>query len=334
MIVFFRPEQQHSSAGGRPSHGEITMKRDIHDVLESYANHYRVHRLLNDVPPHFVYEVTVDGVRAVCKLAQQERASPSVEGSVLKYVEATTTVSVPHVLDVGDGYFLTEWCADAPNEQVSVTESEAYAMGVCLATLHTQTSFENTGLLQTSGPLAVEEQDTWSETLVRIISDVQSDLSGTGYRDVSERALSFIEHHRAFIDEGDSAVLVHGDFVPSHVSFDDREVSCVVDWEHAIAGPGEFDYARCDLHIFDNPARESEQHREAFRSGYESVRKLPPGSELRRRAYKALIFTYNIRQAFVQNQRNEAERQDLSDSFRGHVFEILEEVEETLDGVS
>jgi len=307
------------------------MKRDIHDVLESCASNYRVYDLLNDVPPHLVYEVEIDGVRAVCKLAAQERATPAVEGRVLEYVESATTVPVPHVLAVGDGYFLTEWCAAAPQEQVSVTESQAHVLGVCLATLHSQTTFENTGLFEAADELTVEEQNSWSETLVRIMSHVHDDLAGTGYRDVSERALAFIEDHRTFFDEHDSAVLVHGDFVPSHLSFDDGDVSCVVDWEHAIAGPGEFDYARCDLHIFGDPVRKSGQYREAFQSGYRSVRELPPCSELRRRAYKALIFTYDIRQGFVQNQRDESEIRNRSDSFRGYVFDILESVAETLD---
>lgn len=255
------------------------MTRTIHDVLASVASDYTVHRLLNDVPPHLVCEVTVDGVRAVCKLAQEERATPAVEGRILEYVDAETSVPVPHVLEVGDGYFLTEWCDDAPDEQISVTDSEAHAMGVCLATLHAETSFEHTGTLVSSDQLVVDSRESWSQTLSAIMTRVHDDLSGTGYQDVSQRVLTFIERHQAFFDAAGSPVLIHGDFMPDHVNVNEGEVRCVVDWEHALAAPGEFDYTRCDLHIFDNPRRESAQHRSAFRKGYESVRKLPPSSE-------------------------------------------------------
>jgi len=308
------------------------MTRDIHDVLESYASSYSVHRLLHDVPPHRVYEVTVDGVRAACKLARDSRAAPSVEGRVIEHVERETDVPVPHVLTVGDGYFLTEWCDDAPDDQVSVTESEARALGASLGTLHTQTSFESTGLLGESSTLTVRAQDTWSETLGEILSGVHDDLAGTGYEDVSERALSFVDCHREFFDAAGDAVLIHGDFVPSHVTFDQGEVCRVVDWEHAIAGPGEYDFARTELHVFDNPARENERHRDAFRAGYESVRELPSGSELRRRAYKALIFAFDIRQGFVQDQRTSEERERFNDRFRDLAFRIIDDVDEAIDG--
>lgn len=307
------------------------MKRDIHDVLESYASSYSVHRVLNDVPPHRVYEVTVDGDRAACKLGREPWATPSVEGRVLEYVERETTVPVPHVLTVGDGYFLTEWCEDAPDEQVSVTESEAHDMGVCLARLHAQTTFEKSGLLRASGTLAVDTRDTWSDTLCEFLADVHDDLSGTGYEDVGERALSFVECHRAFFDAADDAALVHGDFVPSHLRFDEGEISRVVDWEHAIAGPGEYDFARSELHVFDDPARENEHFRDAFRSGYESVRDLPSGSALRRRAYKAIIFVFDIRQGYVQAQRTQEEREKCNDRFRDIALGILDDVEEALD---
>ncbi|SFR97924.1 Predicted kinase, aminoglycoside phosphotransferase (APT) family [Halomicrobium zhouii] len=308
------------------------MTRDVHDVLESHANSYTVHRVLHDVPPHRVYEVTVDGVRAACKLAREPRATPSIEARVIEHAERETDVPVPNVLTVGDGYFLTEWCDDAPDDQVAVTESGARAMGASLATLHAQTSFQSTGLFGGSDTLAVRSEDTWSETLRERLSAVHDDLAGTGYEDVSERALAFVDDHRTFFDAADDAVLVHGDFVPSHVTFDQDEVSRVVDWEHAIAGPGEYDFARTVLHVFDNPARENERHSEAFRSGYESVRELPAGSDLRRRAYKALIFAFDIRQGYVQDQRPAEELEQFNERFRELAFRIIDDVDEALGG--
>ena len=66
----------------------------------------------------------MDGKRAVCKRATSDEGDPAMEARVMQFLETNTSVSVPHVLAVGDDYFVAEWSDDVP-EDGSVNEAGA-----------------------------------------------------------------------------------------------------------------------------------------------------------------------------------------------------------------
>jgi fructosamine-3-kinase len=128
------------------------MTTDIHDALETYTTDYEIGRQLHDVPPHSVVTVTVDGTRAVCKLASTDDATPAVEARAMQFVDRRTTVPVPSVLAMGSDWFLAAWHDDVTHETVLDARS-ARALGTTLATLHDETApaFDASGRIDTTG---------------------------------------------------------------------------------------------------------------------------------------------------------------------------------------
>lgn len=96
-------------------------------------------------------------------------------------------------------------------------------------------------------------------------------------------------------------VLVHGNYLLEHVGCEAGEVTCVLDFERALAGAAEFDYWATALQTFRSPGRSvPEGAPEAFRRGYESVRPLPPGFERRRPVYFAVLGITYRRSLYLQ----------------------------------
>lgn len=61
------------------------MKRRVRDALASTFETYRFERRLHDVPPHEVWEVRVDGARAVCKYDTGSTGSAGAEGRTMAF---------------------------------------------------------------------------------------------------------------------------------------------------------------------------------------------------------------------------------------------------------
>jgi Ser/Thr protein kinase RdoA (MazF antagonist) len=122
-----------------------------------------------------------------------------------------------------------------------------------------------------------------------------------------------------FADVGDP-VCCHGWATPEHVATSDGEVVCLVDFEHAIAAPGEFDYWRTVTPTFGA----DESGRQAFREGYESVRALPAGFESRRRLYGLLNLVYYFESLYVQDQHDPDTTANKAEELRTAVADLLD----------
>lgn len=315
------------------------MSRELDDALASHATEYEVHRQLHDVPPHTVWEVSVDGTQAVCKLARGPEADPAVEGRVLQHVGTETSVPVPEVLAVGEDYFLAKWCDGAPHsgtgqgryDPPAITVDLARTLGEGLATLHAETSFERTGFPRAGDGLVIDERDTWTETLQDLLDGWRDYLAEYGYADVATEVLAFVRDHSTLFDGVGEPVLTHGWYTPEHVGIINDEVTCVLDWEHAVVAPGEYDYCRTEIPCFANPARErADGARKAFQAGYESVRPLRDGFDVRRSIYKTAVFTYFLVSGQVQCQRSPEELERLSESFAAEIRKTLAALRENL----
>lgn len=316
--------------------------RDVHDALASHADDYEIRRELHAVPPHAVYEVTVDGARAVCKVARHPEGTPATEGEVIRRLGRETSVPVPRVLAVGDDYFIAEWCDDVPKsgESDGATQESTFdvetarAMGVGLATLHDQTAFDATGFPRATGDgLAVERRGTWNDTIAAFLADRHAYLDGQGYGDVAGAVREFVSEHEPLSDVGEP-VLCHGNYLPEHVAVYDGEVRCVIDFEHALVGPGEYDYWRTAMPCFDGPFRPGEtiarsSEHEAFRAGYESVRPLPTGFERRAEVYWVVNGVSYLRSLLLQRNVTGEEAARRATRLREHIFESLDVLGET-----
>lgn len=314
------------------------MTRDVHDVqdakdggdvrnaLASHADGYTVHRQLHAVPPHAVYEVTVDGIRAVCKVTRGPEADPACEARVIQHVGRETSLPVPRVLAVGDDHFVAEWCDGLPGDDPDVDETWARAAGAGLATLHAEASFEQTGLFRAGEDgLALDGHETWSRTLEALLADRRDYLADRGYADVATEAVEFVRDHRDAFDCGVEPVLVHGNYLPDHVRTTGGEVACVIDFEHALAGPAEYDYWRTAMPVFEGSDRSAGGTiREAFGSGYESVRPFPGGLDRRADLCRLVNSVSYLKALYVQREHIDAEDERRAAATCEYARDVLE----------
>lgn len=296
------------------------MPPELDDVLAANAGEYEVHGPLHDVHPHAVWEVSVDGTRAVCKLARGPEADPALEGRVMQYVGRETSVPVPRVLGVGDGYFVAAWCDDAPESgtrqgadaPARITRELAHTLGAGLATLHVETGFDRYGPPRFDGELVVDGRDDWTGALRDCLAEWREYLAAYGEGGPVAQVIDLVDERRGAFDGAGTPVLTHGWYTPEHVGNEDGRVTCVLDWEHALAAPGEYDYWRAAMPLFGNHEH-ADGAEGAFRAGYEAVRPLPPGFDERRPAYEAVVLAYYLVSGRVQRQHDDVALARLSD---------------------
>ncbi len=308
------------------------MIRDVSLALASFADDYRIVRRLHDVPPHAVYEVIVDGRRAVCKLECHPAGDPATEGRILEYVARETSVPVPRVLAVGDDFFLAEWHDGAPVDP-TLDAVRARAMGETLATLHAETSFASTGLFESDDDgLVLDSRPTWAKTLCALLADCRDFLEPYGHADVAAEVIAFLRDHPDVLDGAGDPVLLHGNYLSDSVGVDGGDVSCVIDFEHALVGSGEYDYVAAAIPTFEGSSRSTTDASAAFRDGYEAVRSLPDGFDRRVDVYWSVLDVTYLRSLYLQRNwesRSAADRRAAA--FAAHARETLASLRSTFE---
>lgn len=303
--------------------------QDTTPAFEAAFEEYSVGRQLHGVPPHEVHEVEVDGRRAVWKRDTGPTGKAAIEGRVTAFVGEHTVVPVPEVLAVGEDGYVAEWHPEAPTPESPRDPDSAWARaaGRGLARLHAETAphLDGYGHFEVDGDsLVLPSEDDWHAAATEYVERLRGVVAEFGHADVADAALDYLrEHPRAFEDAGDP-VCCHGWWSPEHVAVDAEgeqasEVVCVLDFEHALAAPGEWDYWRTVLSVFDGG-----QQQAAFREGYESVRSLPTGFERRQPLYALLHTLYFFESLYVQNQHGEAETENRAEWLRQTAFETLD----------
>jgi tryptophanyl-tRNA synthetase len=116
------------------------MTQDVHDALENWFAQYEIERQLHDVPPHAVYAVTVDGRRAVCKVARGETADVGAEAAAMAHADRHTDLPVPSVLAARECAFVATWLDGLGGRVDPEDPADARALGRGLARLHTATA--------------------------------------------------------------------------------------------------------------------------------------------------------------------------------------------------
>ncbi|WP_327053358.1 phosphotransferase family protein [Halomicrococcus gelatinilyticus] len=315
----------------------MSTETDVHDALASHSDEYEVRGLLHEVPPHATYEVALDGQRAVCKLATSDEGDPATEARLLQHVDRTTSIPVPHVLAVGDDHFVAAWSDDVPEDPCDVDESRARTIGAGLARLHEETAFDAPGFFRstdegvasndgrvTDGP-ALDARESWPATVRAFLEDRRACLAdherGRTYVDAADDALALLRERPELLDGAGDPVLCHGNYLPEHVGVYDGDVTCVIDFEHALAGPAEYDYWRTALPLLGN---EDEAVEAAFRAGYESVRPLPDGFDEREEVYRLVNTASYVRSLFLQGNVTGEEAERRADRMTEYVRKTVD----------
>ncbi|WP_436907845.1 phosphotransferase [Halosimplex marinum] len=308
------------------------MTQDVHRALAAQFERHEIRAQLHDVPPHAVYEVRVDGRRAVCKVARGPTAEPATEAAVVDHLARRTDLPVPTVLASGEGYFVASWldglpAADESPDPGEVDDGYARALGAGLGRLHEATAgtFARPGFPRPAGGtrsepegnergLRVDGRGRWPEVLRAYLDRVADDLADTEWVEPVREVRRLVADRPDLFAGGGAPVLCHGNFLPAHVGFATdpagepadpagraAELAAVVDFEHALVAPGEYDYWRTATPVFRRPDGPPRPTLSAFRAGYESVRPLPDGFDRRSDGYALVNLASYLRALRVQN---------------------------------
>ncbi|WP_123536630.1 phosphotransferase enzyme family protein [Halosimplex salinum] len=305
------------------------MPQDVHSALEAFERH-EIRAQLHDVPPHAVYEVRVDGRRAVCKVARGETADVGREAVAMDHVDRHTDLPVPTVLAADEDAFVATWLDALAGEETTVDRDDpedARALGAGLARLHDATAgqFPRPGVPRLGTPwgpgsagdpddrLAVETHRDWHALARAVVSAIRDYLVDIGWAGPADEVLALLDDRPDLFDGAGTPVLCHGNVLPEHVAFERSgsgdtvrsdaplELAALVDFEHALVAPAEYDYWRTAIPCFHTSDLDPRPTLSAFRAGYESVRSLPLGVERRREGWWAVILVTYLLALDVQN---------------------------------
>lgn len=301
------------------------MTHTIETRLDAAFDTYDIVDQIHDVPPHEVYEVRVDGRRAVYKHDIHSRGTAGVEGSVTALVGEQTSVSVPEILRTGPAYYVAAWHPDAPapDDWQAADESWATAAGRGLARLHDETAplLDSYGYFDVAdGRVTPSGCPTWHEAAVEYVEYHEPVLTAYGYGNVADDVLRFLHANPDAFRGAGEPVCCHGWATPAHTSTREGDIACLLDFEHAIAAPGEFDYWRTATVTCGG----DDALQQAFRGAYESVRSLPQHLESRRELYSLLNLVYYFESLYIQDQHDPETTAERGRDLRTAVTERLD----------
>lgn len=154
--------------------------------------------------------------------------------------------------------------------------------------------------------LAVDGRACWPAVVRAYLDRVAADLADTEWAEPVRAVRRLVADRPWLFDGAGEPVFCHGNALPDHVGFasdgtGDPEPIALVDFEHALVAPGEYDYWRTALPLFCRPDGPDRPTLAAFRAGYESVRPLADGFERRREGYVLVNLASYLRALRVQN---------------------------------
>jgi aminoglycoside phosphotransferase (APT) family kinase protein len=216
------------------------------------------------------------------------------ERLVYNLIAKQTDIPVPavHIVDISrtnvDEVFALQSSLPGVNLETvcnELTDDEqrdiALQIGECLGQLHAIcfTKFGD----RVSGN-AIGDKSSWREFFLEFTSKNISwcEEQGTIDNHLADSLRNYVTEWQWFLPEDQPAVLVHKDFHPGNIKVRKDQkgnwrISGVYDFEHAIAGHNEFDFAKPYWAFFEPYP----QMREPMLSGYNSVNKLSPLFDLR-----------------------------------------------------
>lgn len=303
-----------------------------HDELTNRITQQRnfdIHAELHTVPPHAVYEGKYNDHRAVLKVDTDPTGRAGIEGAVMALVNESTDLPVPRVLERGEEYYIAEWHPEArPPEDGQEPDADwAEPTGRALARLHRESSsaVDGFGLFHLDGEtVTVDSHETFHEAALAYLSAKRPIIETFGHEDMVDTAEQALHRHPDAFEGAGPPAICHGWATPEHVTISDGSVACILDFEHAIVAPGEFDIWRTAIPAFAN---RDDEALDAFLEGYESVRPLPPGVSSRKPAFVLLNQIYYFESLYGQNHHGPKETADRATWLRDAIEDTVEALE-------
>lgn len=180
-----------------------------------------------------------------------------------------TDEAVPYlVVEAADGDNPERTYQDMPAEEMTAF---AYQAGQALGQAHRNLPADAAGTI-TGTDEGIEIKETpWDRLLTEHMESKigylrETDMDGT-ILDEADEILGSIEDE---LDEPDRQGIIHLDYRPGNLMWDGEEVTAVLDWDNARAGDQLYDYVTSETSFVENaPARQQDEIKQAFRSGYE-----------------------------------------------------------------
>lgn len=270
-------------------------------ALRELPDPARIDRRLHAVPPHAVYAVTVDGVRAVCKVDAHPAGSAGLEGRLVTELGTASSLPVPPAIDVGRHHAILGWLDGVPDEP-TLTPEWARAAGRGLGALHEATAgrYPGPGLLDLEeGESTVRRAGTHAEALADRLERCGEFLGRYGFDGLARHVAGELRANpHALVDPGEP-VLVHGNYLLDHVGVRDGRVVAIIDFEHAMVGPAGYDLECTAVPTFLQPDRD-ESLLEDFLEGYRAVRPVPPRFADNRPIYRTVLGVTFLRSLYLQ----------------------------------
>jgi hypothetical protein len=180
--------------------------------------------------------------------------------------------------------------------------------------------------------VAVDGRADWHAVAREFLGEVREYLATIGWAGPADEVLALLDDRPDLFEGAGTPVLCHGNLHPEHAALDrtgdEPELAALIDFEHALAAPAEYDVWRTAIPLFHEPGSGPTDTLSAFRAGYESVRDLPLGVDRRRDAWWLVIVVTYFLALDVQNrgigpdERERAERTaDLIDDLTATVRE-------------
>lgn len=341
------------------------MTRNVESALATHYDQFEIRQQLHDVPPHAVYEVVVDGQRAVCKVARGETVAVGAEAAVVDHVDRRTDVPVPSILAADADSYVATWVDGLPGEDEvpqpdEIPNDYARAMGATMGRLHEATAdqFPRPGVPRFSddtpeegGFLTVETSEDWHAVARAFLTELRNRLADIGRADPADEVLGLLDDRPDLFEGAGRPVLCHGNVFPEHVAFErddagepvERDggdvpgqrgepakprhpgaLTALVDFEHALVAPAEYDYWRTAFPVFHARDLDPQPTCSAFREGYESVQSLPLGVERRREAWLLVITVTYFLALDVQNRGIGPDEREQAEGMAGWVTDTVE----------
>lgn len=278
----------------------MTDETTIRDALASLTDDFSLRGELHRTDRHHVHEVVVDGQPGVCKYALDDTDPEPLarEVATVERVGRRTDLRVPDVLGRGTRFAVFSLVEGEPytNDHPEPRRAERLRrLGRTLAALHDVSAvwFDEFGHLRLADAreeLSVDGDPDWGACWTALVDDWLARLDDTRDAALAERVRRVTDEARnQGLFDGLAPVLTHADAGPANVRFTDDE-PWLLDWEGAMAFPGEYDLARVHTGFVDRPdAVEGAAFTEHLLAGYRTERSLPDGSTIRRRLYRATL---------------------------------------------
>ncbi|WP_414837026.1 phosphotransferase [Candidatus Nanohalococcus occultus] len=300
------------------------MKSKARKILESlYPEHSFELSYLGDHQTHETFSAVSDEHSFVLKLCDNDwSAMPdfekgfSLEPLILEALQ-DSEVPVPKIIDYTDEYILMEKVPGGSHGDISFSENPGAVKqaGKLLGKLHNQFSFESAGGFETSTPLTVEPMD-WPEMYREIIWQLTCMLEKIEAYSTRDRIRKIAEDNLGLLDGREEFVLVHQEFSPRNLLFDENGVNAVVDWERAISADPEYDLFTAEKHFLQaEPGKpavsdNAEEITENLIESYREERELADGWRKRRYLYQLPYITIMM---YVMKDENDEIRPELFD---------------------